>query len=232
MAQAEEFQTRFQREAKAIAALRHPHIVRVYDFDIQSGYYYMIIMEFIQGYNLQEHLRNLQASGQSMTWKEVVRISTGVAEALDYAHQLNMIHRDVKSSNILLDEGGGVFLADFGLVRLLGQTGLTQTGGFVGTLAYMAPEQMMGDKEEIDYQVDIYALGCVVYEMITGRVPFEAAALPLAHFNTKPTSPDLIVPTLPEAAAQIMLKALAKNPAERPASATQFIEDLRQALNQ
>jgi tRNA A-37 threonylcarbamoyl transferase component Bud32 len=227
----EEFQTRFLREAQAIATLRHPHIVQVYDFDIQSGHYYMIIMEFIQGRNLQEYLSELQTAGQRMPWEEVVRIAAAVAEALDYAHERNMIHRDVKPSNILLADDGGIFLADFGLVRLLGQTDLTQAGRVVGTLAYMAPEQMMGGGEEINYRADIYAFGCVVYEMITGQPPFETATLPLAHFNAEPPSPRLSVPALPETAAQVILKALAKDPSERPISSSWFIKDLRQALD-
>jgi serine/threonine protein kinase len=142
-----------------------------------------------------------------------------------------MLHRDIKPTNILLTNDGGVFLADFGLVRLLDQTDLTEAGGIVGTLAYMAPEQLMGQKEEINYRADIYALGCVVYEMITGRPLFEPTSLLAAHFETKLPSPGLIVPALPEAASQVILKALAKNPAERPASASQFVEDLRRALN-
>jgi serine/threonine-protein kinase len=225
-----EVQARFRREAQAIAALRHPHIVQIHDFDLQNGHYYMV-MEFIQGYNLQEYLSDLQAAGQTLPWAEVMRISTDVAEALDYAHQREMIHRDVKPSNILLTEEGGVFLADFGLVRLIGQVNLTQSGGIVGTLAYMAPEQMMGQSEGIDHRADIYSLGCVVYEMITGRPPFNPLDLPMAHFNINPPSPKLVVPTLPETASQIILKALAKEPVERPLSASQFIQDLRLALN-
>ncbi len=229
LSEAGEVQTRFRREAQAVAGLRHPHIVRVHDFDIQSGHYYMV-MEFIEGHNLKEHLHNLEAVGQTLSWEEVLRIAVPVADALDYAHQQDMIHRDVKPANILLANDGGVFLADFGLVRLLGQSDLTETGGLLGTLAYMAPEQLMGQSQDIDYRADIYALGCVVYKMLTGRTPFESGELPLAHLNTDPLAPECLVPELPKRASQVILKALAKDPAERPASASQFIEDLRQAL--
>jgi serine/threonine-protein kinase len=229
LSEAEEFQARFEREAKAVALLRHPHIVQVHDFGVQDNHYYMV-MDFIEGHNLREHLHNLQAAGQTLPWEESLRIAACIADALDYAHHRQMIHRDVKPSNILLTNEGGVFLTDFGLVRLLGQSDLTPSGGFVGTLAYMAPEQMMGQSQSTDHRADIYALGCIVYEMITGRLPFDQADFPLAHLDIDPPAPSLIVPALPEAASQVILKALAKDPAKRPASASQFIEDLRRAL--
>jgi hypothetical protein len=225
----EEVRARFQREAQALAGLRHPHIVQVYDFGIEDNHYYMV-MEFIDGYDLKQHLNKLQAAGQTLSWEESLRIATCVAGALDYAHQRGMIHRDVKPSNILLTNDGGVFLTDFGLVRLLDQAGLTQTGGVVGTPAYMAPEQIMGQSQDIDHRVDIYALGCVVYEMITGGPPFDQADLPLAPLDKDPPAPSFIVPDLSEAASQTILKALAKDRAERPPSASQFIQDLRRAL--
>jgi serine/threonine-protein kinase len=231
LSKAEEFRARFLREAQAVATLRHPNIVQIYDFGLQDNHYYMV-MEFIEGYNLKEYLDQLQAAGQTLPWMEGVSIAAQVAQALDYAHQRGMLHRDVKPTNILLTNEGGVFLADFGLVRLLGQTDLTQAGGIVGTLAYMAPEQIMGEKEEMDYRADIYALGCVVYEMITGQPLFEPTALLATHFETNLPSPGLLVSSLPEAASQVILKALAINPAERPSSASQFIEDLRQALKE
>jgi hypothetical protein len=225
----EEVRARFQREAQALAGLRHPHIVQVYDFGIEDNHYYMV-MEFIDGYDLKQHLNNLQAAGQTLSWEESLRIAACVADALDYAHQRGMIHRDVKPSNILLTDEGGIFLTDFGLVRLLGQADLTQTGGVVGTPAYMAPEQIMGQSQDIDHRVDIYALGCVVYEMITGGPPFDQADLPLAPLDKNPPAPSFIVPDLSEATNQTILKALAKDRAERPPSALQFIQDLRQAL--
>jgi hypothetical protein len=229
LSEAEEFRTRFQREAQAVAMLRHPNIVQVYDFGVQDSRYCMV-MEFIDGHDLREHLHNLRAAGQTLPWEEILRIAACVADALDYAHQRGMIHRDVKPANVLLTEDGGVFLTDFGLVRLLGQADLTESGGFVGTLAYMAPEQMTGRSQSIDHHVDIYALGCVIYEMFTGRLPFELADLPLAPLDKEPPAPSLVVPTLPEVAGQVILRALAKDAANRPPSASQFVEDLRRAL--
>ncbi len=227
LSKAEEFRIRFQREAQAVAALRHPHIVRIYDFGIQDSIYYMV-MDYIEGYNLKDHLHKLQESGQSLTWEEILKIAACVADALDYAHRQKMIHRDVKPANILLTNDSGVFLTDFGLVRLLGRSDLTQSGGLVGTLAYMAPEQLRG--QNTDYRVDIYALGCVVYEMFTGCPPFESIDHLLAPLDADPPSPSLIVPTLPQAASQVILKALARERDSRPFSASQFIQDLRQAL--
>jgi hypothetical protein len=229
LSKAEEFRARFQREAQAVAALRHPHIVQIHDFGIQDSLYYMV-MDYIEGHNLRDRLHKLPTSGQPLPWDEILGIAACVADALDYAHRQKMIHRDVKPANILLTDDGGVFLTDFGLVRLLGRSDLTQSGGLVGTLAYMAPEQLRGQSQTMDYRVDIYALGCVVYEMFTGRPPFESIDLPLAPLDADPPSPSLIVPALPQAASQVILKALAKDPGSRPPSASQFIQDLRRAL--
>lgn len=220
---------RFEREARAIATLRHPNIVQIYDFDIQSDHPYMV-MEFVEGRSLKDYLDELHTSGQMVSWEEMLRIIGHVADALDYAHPRQMIHREIKPGNIMLAKNGDVFLADFSLVRLLGQSGITQTGQLIGSVAYMAPEQVRGESKEIDYRVDIYSLGCVVYEMLTGHPPFARSELPWAHLNTIPVSPDRLVPDLPEVASQVILKALAKNQDERPLSAAQFVKDLRRAL--
>ncbi len=230
LSETEEFRSRFQQEAQIVNSLRHSHIVQVYDFGIEDNHYYMV-MEFIEGHDLRKHLQDLQAAGQTLPWKEILRIATCIADALDYAHQQKMIHRDVKPANILLTEGGDVFLVDFGLVRLLGQTGLTEVGKVLGTLAYMAPEQLISQGQDIDHLVDIYALGGVVYEMITGRPPFVEADFPLGFLNTTPPSPSRSVPNLPEVASHVILKTLAKDPTKRPASASQFVDELRQAFD-
>lgn len=225
----EEIHARFKLEARAIAVLRHPHILQIYDFDIENSRPYMV-MEFIEGQNLKEYLYDLGATGRTLSWEEVIRIAVRVADALDYAHQRHMIHRDVKPANIMLGNDGGVFLSDFGLVRLLDQPGLTQTGRLIGTLEYMAPEQVRGDGELIDHRADIYSFGCVIYEMITGRPPFLATQLPRAHLEHLPIPPIHFVPDLPETASHLILQALAKDPAKRPFSAAQLVRDLRQVL--
>jgi len=230
LADDEKSQTRFRQEAQAVAALEHPHIVQIYDFGFQDNHYYMV-MAFIEGTNLRKHLNKLQTSEQRLSWVEGLRIASHVAEALDYAHQKQMVHQDIKPANILLRHDDSVFLTDFGMVRLLDQTGITQSGGFGGTSIYMSPEQIMEETDCIDHRVDIYALGCVVYEMITGQLPFEPNLSPLAYIDAIPLAPDSIIPDLPKAASQIILKALAKKPDERPSSAGQFINDLRQALD-
>ena len=226
----EEIHARFKLEARAIAVLRHPHILQIYDFDIENSRPYMV-MEFIEGQNLKEHLYDLEATGRTLSWEEVIRIAARVADALDYAHQRHMIHRDVRPANIMLGNDGGVFLSDFGLVRLLDQPGLTQTGRLIGTLEYMAPEQVRGDGELLDHRADIYSFGCVIYEMITGRPPFTATQLPRAHLEHLPIPPVHFVPHLPETASHVMLQALAKDPDKRPASASQLVRDLRQVLS-
>lgn len=227
----EEIQARFKREAKVIAALRHPHILQIYDLEIENRRPYMV-MEFVEGRNLKETLHDLAAAGQRLSPEEVLRIISRVADALDYAHHRQMIHRDIKPANILLGQDGGVFLADFGLVRLMDQPGLTQIGQLIGTLAYMAPEQFQSKSRQVDHRADIYALACVLYEMLTGRPPFTGtgAELAQAHLKLLPAPPGRLA-ALPEAVDHVLLKALAKDPAERPHTAVQFIEELRRALN-
>lgn len=225
----DEIRTRFGLEARTIAVLRHPHILQIYDFDIERSRPYMV-MEFIEGQNLKEYLYDLHAMGQTLPWDEVLRIMARVADALDYAHHRNMIHRDVKPANIMLGRDGGVYLSDFGLVRLLDQPGLTQTGRLIGTLEYMAPEQVRGDSRKIDHRADIYALGCMIYEIMAGRPPFTPTELPRAHLDNQPLPLTQFVPDLPETASHIILQALAKDPQKRPVSASQLVRDLRRVL--
>ncbi len=226
----EEVRARFQREAQALAGLRHPHIVQVYDFGIEDNHYYMV-MEFIDGYDLKEHLNNLQAAGQTLSREESLRIATCVADALDYAHQRGMIHRDVKPSNILLTNDEGVFLTDFGVVRLLDQAGLTQAGAFLGTLAYMAPELIEG--QQTDQRSDVYSLGVVLYEMVTGHLPFKGRTpieIVKHQLEGPPPAPSSINPVLPHAVDAVVLKALAFDPNDRYSSAGELADALRKAV--
>jgi len=228
LSDAKEERARFERGARAIASLRHPHIVQIYDFDIENRHPYMV-MEYIAGHSLRERLAELAEAKTALSRDDSLRIMSHVADALDYAHSRQMIHRDVNPDNILLAKDDGVFLAGFSLVRLLDQPAMTQTGELIGSQAYMAPEQAKGDNKKIDYRADIYALGCVVYELITGRPPF-TEQLPLAHLTSEPLPPHHLAHNFPEIASRILLEALAKDPAKRPLSASQFIKDLQRAL--
>ncbi len=211
----EQFLKRFQREAKAVATLRHPNIVQVFDFGTQGDVSYMV-MEYLDGASLKAELNALAERSEVMPLKEVVRIFEAVAAALDYAHGQGMVHRDIKPANIMLTTKGGVILTDFGIARIVGSTQYTASGAVIGTPAYLSPEQ--GKGEHGDERSDIYALGVVLYEMVTGRVPFDADT-PLAvifkHISDPLPLPRQLNPDLPEAVEQVILRALAKDPADR-----------------
>ncbi len=202
---------RFRREAKAIAALRHPNILTVYDYGEEEGLAY-IVMEYVEGGTLKDRLE-----GEPFEPQRAVGLSIGVGRALAFGHDQGIIHRDVKPANILLPREDWPLLADFGLVKLQqARRALTQAGMILGTPDYTSPEQALG--EPADHRADIYALGVVLYEMITGRLPFEADKafdVLLMHINEAPPKPREIVPNTPEIAEDIILKALAKSPAER-----------------
>lgn len=222
------FKTRFHREAVAVARLQHPNILSVFDHGEHEGVTY-IVSEYIEGGTLAARL------GAPIQLDYCVRMLRPIADALDYAHGEGVVHRDVKPSNILLDRRGVPILSDFGLARLAetrDSERLTQTGATVGTPTYMAPEQCAG--EEAGPPADIYALAVIAYEMITGRVPFTAPT-PLgvmsAHQLKPPPSPRKMNPSLPAVVEEPMLAGLAKDPADRPATATDFVEALGLAVS-
>jgi serine/threonine protein kinase len=221
------FKARFHREAVAVARLQHPNILSVFDHAEQDGVTY-IVSEYVEGGTLAARL------GAPIQLDYCVRLLRPVADALDYAHSEGVVHRDVKPSNILLDRRGVPILSDFGLARVAEAADserLTQTGAMVGTPTYMAPEQCAG--HEAGPPADIYALGVIAFEMITGRVPFNAPT-PLgviaAHQMTPPPSPRKLNPSLPESVVQPILTCLAKDPRERQETATEFIEQLAVAV--
>jgi branched-chain amino acid transport system substrate-binding protein len=213
---------RFEREAKALAQLVHPNIVNVIDYGSQDGNPYLV-MNFLPGGTLKGKL------GKPMPWPEAVKLLLPIAEALDYAHSRNIIHRDVKPSNILLTQRGQPMLTDFGIAKILeaGEvTQLTATGVGVGTPDYMAPEQWTGT---VGPQTDIYSLGVVLYQIVTGRLPFIAdtpAAVLIKHARDPLPSPKSIVPDLPDAIEQLLFKALAKEPENRFRDMGAFVEAL------
>jgi serine/threonine protein kinase/ligand-binding sensor domain-containing protein len=223
----ESFVGRFTQEARTLARLEHPHILPVHDYGEEDGTTYLV-MRYVQAGTLKD-LINREGT---VSLRETARILAQVGGALDYAHSLDVIHRDIKPSNVLIDERGNTFLTDFGIAKLVAETAqFTASGAVIGTPAYMAPEQGMG--QPVDYRCDIYALGVVLYELVTGRVPYEAEtplAVLLQHVNAPLPLPRQIRPDLPEAVERVVLKAMAKKPEERFQSAQQMVDALAEAV--
>lgn len=226
----QDFLSRFEREAKAVASLKHPHIVQVFDFDSQDDLHY-IVMELVGGGSLRSRFEELARVGARMPQTETVRILTDVALAIDFAHGRGMLHRDVKPANILLENDGDAFLSDFGIARILSDTQFTTTGALIGTPHYMSPEQ--GKGLPLTQATDLYSLGVVVYEMLTGRAPYDSDT-PLGvihkHIYEPLPSPRLTCPDLPPAAEDMLLKSLAKEPADRYPSAGEMLRALKDGL--
>lgn len=219
-----EFVRRFEQEAMVVARLQHPHILPVHDYGEAEGYTY-IVMPFIEGGTLADLL------GQPLPTFQMRRIITHVGDALDYAHSQGVIHRDVKPSNILIDQRGNCLLSDFGIAKMIeGSVRITRTGGIVGTPAYMSPEQIHG--EELDGRSDLYALGIVLYEMATGRPPFRAETPPaifVKHLHDPLPPPRSFNPSLLEGIERVILKALAKDRLDRYATARDMVRALHMA---
>lgn len=229
-------QERFVQEASAQARLQHPHIVPVSDFFSANGVNYLV-MPYIEGRSLEEALEALSRSNTGpMPVKDALKIAADVLPALDYAHQQLVIHRDVKPSNILLDRSGHAYLVDFGIALMIGQERKTKTGTAVGTSCYMSPDQIRSPKQ-IDHRTDVYSFGCVLYEMLTGKPPFEAGpeegdtdfVIKYHHLHSAPRSPRELNPQLPPKIEAVVMKALAKNPDERFVSCGAFARALADA---
>jgi serine/threonine protein kinase/formylglycine-generating enzyme required for sulfatase activity len=223
------FRERFMREARAAAALRHPNIVQIFDFDSQDDAYYMV-MEYIEGQSLQELLRRLSAQRELMALPTALRIFEQTASALGFAHERGMLHRDIKPSNIMIDQQGHAYLTDFGIAQIMDQPHLTMTGTLMGTPQYMSPEQGMG--QALTQASDVYSLGITFYELLTCRVPFDADT-PLAviqqQISEPPPSPRLYRSDLPATLEKAILKALFKAPEFRYQTVNEFLSAVQKA---
>lgn len=223
-----EYKSRFQREARAIARLRHPHIVGVYQFGDLDGLYYMA-MAFLDGSDLRVELKSYHEQNQRIAYTRIVNMAGEIANALDYAHQQGVIHRDIKPSNIMMTSTGAV-LTDFGLA-------LTTTegtkGDTFGSAHYIAPEQAISSARAVP-QSDLYSLGVVLYEAFTGQVPFDdpsVMSVALKHLNEPPPSPSLYNPELPKSIERVLLKVLNKEPKDRYTTGKELFEALTNAMS-
>ncbi|MBB6675525.1 Stk1 family PASTA domain-containing Ser/Thr kinase [Cohnella nanjingensis] len=222
----DEFVRRFRREAQAAASLSHPNIVSIYDVGQEEDTHY-IIMEYVDGANLNEIIRDRAP----LPAAEAVRIASQICDALDHAHHSQIIHRDIKPHNILIGNNGRVKVTDFGIARAVTSSTITQTGSVVGSVHYFSPEHAKG--VTTGEKSDIYSLGIVLYQMLTGRLPFlgeSPISVALKHLQEPFEEPRLVNPSIPQSVENIILRAMRKNPQERYSSAKEMLADLETSL--
>ncbi len=223
----EEFIKRFETEAQSAARLTHPNIVSIFDVGVDNGIYY-IVMELIQGKTLKEIITEERGP---LPWKWSVNVAIQIASALEMAHRNNIIHRDIKPHNIIITEDGIAKVTDFGIAKAVSNSTITAFGTTIGSVHYFSPEHARGGYT--DAKSDLYSLGVVMYEMVTGKVPFDAdtpVSVALKHMQEEPVPPIEENPSLPESINQIILKALKKDPMFRYQTSTEMLQDLRMAL--
>ncbi len=223
----EEFMRRFRNESRAIAILSHPNIVKVYDVSFGDRLQY-IVMEYIDGITLKEYIEQQK----QLTWKEAIHFTLQILSALCHAHQKGIVHRDVKPQNIMLLKDGTVKVMDFGIARFANSETRTMTDKAIGSVHYIAPEQARGGV--IDEKVDIYSVGVMLFEMLTGKLPFEAenaVSVAIMQLQSEPRHPRDINPLIPEGLEEIVLKAMKKDPSQRYGSAAEMIEDIQRFQN-
>jgi eukaryotic-like serine/threonine-protein kinase len=227
------FQARFRREAQSAASLNHPAIVAVYDTgeDMATGVPVpYIVMEFVDG----RTVRDLLQDGHRLLPERSLEIIDGVLRALDYSHQAGIVHRDIKPGNVMVTRNGDVKVMDFGIARAMSdaQATMTQTAQVIGTAQYLSPEQARG--ERVDSRSDLYSTGCLLYELLTGRPPFTGdspVAIAYQHVRENPVPPSRVDPDVPPWADAIVLKAMAKSPADRYQTAADMRADLQRAAS-
>ena len=218
----EDFIRRFKNESKAIAVLNHPNIVRVYDVSFGDMIQY-IVMEYIDGITLKEYI-DMQ---KVLDWKETVHLTTQILKALQHAHENGIVHRDIKPHNIMLLQDGTIKVTDFGIARFSSNATRTMTEQAIGSVHYIAPEQARGEKT--DGKTDIYSVGVMMYEMLTGTLPFDgdsAVTVALMQLQAKAKRPREINPDIPEGLEEITMKAMQKDPEDRYHSAVEMLSDI------
>jgi len=218
---------RFNREAKAVTSLSHPNIVSIYDVENEGEFYYLIL-EYVEGMTLKDYM----IKNPRMPIETIVHIAKQIAAGLSHAHQNGIIHRDIKPQNILMNENLTCKITDFGIARAYGDTTLTQTNQMLGTVYYLSPEQARGNVATA--QSDIYSLGILIFEMITGQIPFKgesAVAIALKHLQEELPDIDKYRDNVPQSVKNIVLQATMKNPNERYISSKELFEDLSTVLN-
>ena len=220
------FVERFRREAQAAAGLQHPNVVSVYDRGAFDGTYY-IAMEYLPGRSLKQLIR----AEAPLDPVRAIEITLQILRAARFAHRRGVIHRDLKPHNVIVDEADNAKVTDFGIARA-GASDMTETGSIMGTAQYLSPEQAQG--HAVSPASDLYSIGVVLYEMLTGRVPFDAesaVSIALKHVSEAPPPMTVFNPAVPSELEQVVMWALNKNPVDRPANADQFITALEQARN-
>ncbi len=222
----EEFIKRFNTEAQSAASLAHPNIVSIYDVGTENNIYY-IVMELIQGKTLKEIIDE----DGVLPWKWALNVATQIASALEVAHKNNIVHRDIKPHNIIITEDGVAKVTDFGIAKAVSNSTITAFGATIGSVHYFSPEHARGGYT--DAKSDLYSLGVVMYEMLTGRVPFDAdtaVSIALKHMQEKPVEPIKLNPSIPYSVNKIIMKAMEKDLNLRYQSATEMLKDLHMAL--
>jgi 5-deoxy-glucuronate isomerase len=226
------FRERFEREALASASLTHPNIVRVLDFG-SEGMLHFMVMDYIDGESLRDYLTRDRDESLAERLRTSSDIVEQVGNALSHAHRRGYVHRDVKPGNVLLVDDGRALLTDFGVVKIVGESGLTVTGTMVGTPEYMAPEQGLGTGQ-IEPAADQYSLAVIAYQMMTGRVPFQAptpAAVVRMQIGEPPPPPTEVVPAFPPSVQRGLMRGLAKEPADRYDTVEHFVDRLTSAVS-
>lgn len=224
----EEFVKRFEVEAQSAASLSHPNIVSIYDVGNQDNIYY-IVMEYVDGSTLKDYI----ASKGALPWREAVKIAIQICSAIEHAHSKQIIHRDIKPQNILMTKEGIAKVTDFGIARAATSSTITIAGNTIGSVHYFSPEQARGGY--IDEKSDLYSLGIVIYEMITGRMPFDGespVAVALKHIHEKPIPPKEIKNDIPKALNDVVMKAIRKEQSSRYQTASEMLEDLYRVLKE